>query len=225
MGCLAPFLLGFVRLGLGSGQADNIWEDTCKGPLYQDRFTVAQKSPCGTERSLAHTSRFPWPLQGPPAGTAQGKAALCALCAGRCSQELPIPQRGGGKRESCVHTLLPAHPKAQALALSPAVTLSRRGAEGRLWSEWRENNSGISLQQRVCPPRTGSASAPTQHQGPSGPRGAPREVLAKSFMSALGNRRAPWHSGRIKAAEARCVSSAVCVTAAWSCQLYHQSLP
>lgn len=59
MDCLAPFLLGFVRLGLGSGQADNIWEDTCKGPLCQDRFTVAQKGPCGTERSLAHTSRFP----------------------------------------------------------------------------------------------------------------------------------------------------------------------
>lgn len=41
MDCLSPSLLGFVRLGLGSGQADSFWKGTCKGPLRQGRFTVA----------------------------------------------------------------------------------------------------------------------------------------------------------------------------------------
>lgn len=53
MDCLAPFLPGFVRLALDSGQADNFWEDICKGPL------IPGKLHCGTERSLAHSSRFP----------------------------------------------------------------------------------------------------------------------------------------------------------------------
>lgn len=80
--------------------------------------------------------------------------------------------------ETCVHTLLPAYSEARVLALSLAVTLSRRGAEGRAWGEWRQNNPGTSLQQCFSPSRMGSAHSP--HPAPGTCAQQPRVSCAES---------------------------------------------
>lgn len=167
MDCFAPFLLGFVRLGLGPGRQTTSGRKSAKSPYARAGSLWHRKVP-GTHQQVPHTT------SGPSCWDSTRQSSSPCSARRRLLPGNPHPTerwRQDGNR--CPHS------SASTLQSpgSGSVTGSHHphhGAEERVWSDWRENSSSTSLQRCISPSRMGSALSPHPAPGlvPSSPTGA-----------------------------------------------------